>query len=612
MLLTACLILWGGVAAFYWLQALTFDLRRIGDIPSSSVVYDWQGRPYSRLAGENRLTVPLQAVSPVFLQALIAREDLRFRQHPGIDPVGIVRALLRNLSAGGIRQGGSTLTQQLARNSYPLGGQTIHRKLLEAALALRMEQQLSKDEILEAYVNRIYFGAGLYGIETASRAYFDKPAADLDLPEAALLAGLIRSPNRTSPFNNPEASLRQRNLTLRQMQEAGFLDEAAAAAAIAAPLGVVGQRPSPPQENWAMEAVSRELELVLSQDRIDGGGLRIYTSIDPALQERTSAALARQLAAIEGRPGYPHPAKGEAVAAEASGSPYLQGAALVVDNRDGGIRAIAGGRDFAESKFNRALFSRRQVGSAAKPFVYATAFASGLRPGVLIDDARLRPGEIPRELGAYDPANSDDEYRGPLPAGTGLIESRNTMTVRVGLMAGLDPVRETLQRAGLAGDAPRFPSMFLGSFTATLKDLVAAYTVFPNHGLRRQPFLIDRVEAADGSVLYRSTRGEWPVLPPEAAATTTRLLREVMTRGTAASARALGFRGNAAGKTGTTNDYLDAWFLGFTSSLTCGVWIGFDQPRSIIDRGYGAALALPVWTDIMSGADRRIFPAGKL
>ncbi len=604
-LLLACLILWCLVAGFYAAWAWTFDLEMVGRIPESSLVLDRHGAVYTRLAGENRRTVPLSQVSPWFVRAVIAREDTRFRQHFGVDPLGVARAAASNLAAGGVRQGGSTLTQQLARNSFPLGGQNMHRKILEAALALRMELVFTKDEILTHYMNRIYFGAGLFGIETASQAYFRKPAAELTLAESALLAGLIRSPNRLSPFRDPDGALKQRNITLQQMETQGFISAGQRLAAQQEPLLLASEKPPPPQEDWAMELVWKELERVLPQDVIDSAGLKIHTTLDSAMQRAAVAAVEENLQAIEARQGYSHPRKSDVAVVDPEtreGTPYLQASAMAVDNRTGGIRVLVGGRDYAASKFNRAYFAERQVGSAVKPFVYAVAFAGGLDPGTPVSDDRIRPGELPKAYGRYDPSNSDDTYRGMLPAKEGLILSRNTMSVRIGTMAGIDRVRETILAADLTKDAPRFPSIFLGSFSGTLRSLTSAYAALANDGVAPAPYLVERVEDPQGRVLYRRKGSVQRILPASAARVTASVLAEAMTRGTGAAAAALGYRGSAAGKTGTTNDYRDAWFIGFDHETTCGVWVGFDRPKTIVDRGYGATLALPVWVQIMNAA----------
>lgn len=600
-------VLWSIVGAGYYGWAHLFDLAEIHEMDERSVIYDHEGKYYSRLAGENRVVVPFDNVSNDFYNALISREDTRFYKHHGIDPIGIARAVVRNLFLGGFREGASTITQQLARNSFPLGGKNLHRKLIEAALAFRIETELTKEEILKAYVNRIYFGSGTYGIEASSQTYFGKPASKLNLPESATLAGLIRSPNRFSPLNNPEGSLRERNTVLGRMRDLGFITTLQYDEAAASPLLAMPRIKTSPEDNWAMDTILRELELVLESGQMNEGGLKIYTTIDGPLQAAAELAVSDRLKAVEAQPGYPHKPMSHFEGAILDGeksAPYLQAAAIALDNKSGGIRAIVGGRDYQNSKFHRALFGKRQAGSVIKPFVYACAFESGIASNEPVSDDRIQPGEIPRKFGSYDPSNSDGAYRGLQPAGEGLIDSRNTMTVRLGMRAGLDRIANMVVKAGIAVDPPRFPAICLGAFETNLRDITSAYTVFATGGVKLQPYLIDRVFDARGNVLYKSTRGRIPVMNPAAARMTTSLLEDVVTRGTAARAREFGLTGKGAGKTGTTNNYLDAWFVGFDPSLTCGVWVGFDKPRPIRPGGYGGALALPIWVDIIEAAKR--------
>ncbi len=600
-------LLWSIVGAGYYAWAHFFNLKEIHKMDERSVIYDHEGKYYSRLAGENRVAVPFDKVSNDFYNALISREDTRFYKHHGIDPIGIARAVVRNLFLGGFREGASTITQQLARNSFPLGGKNLHRKLIEAALAFRIETELTKEEILAAYVNRIYFGSGTYGIEAASQTYFGKPASKLNLPESATLAGLIRSPNRFSPLNNPDGSLRERNTVLGRMRDLGLITSVQYDEASASPLLAMPRIKTSPEDNWAMDAILRELELVLEPGQMNEGGLKIYTTIDGPLQAASEQAVRDRLQAVEAQPGYPHKPMSEFVGAVLDGeksAPYLQAAAIALDNKSGGIRAIVGGRDYENSKFHRALFGKRQAGSVIKPFVYACAFESGIAPNEPVSDDRIQPGEIPRKFGSYDPSNSDGSYRGLQPAGEGLIESRNTMTVRLGMRSGLDRIANMVVKAGIAEDPPRYPAICLGAFETNLKDITSAYTVFATGGVKLQPYLIDRVFDARGNVLYKSTRGRIQVINPAAARITTSLLEDVVTRGTAAQARDFGLTGKGGGKTGTTNNYLDAWFVGFDPALTCGVWVGFDKPRPIKPGGYGGALALPIWVDIIEAAKR--------
>ena len=586
-------------------------MKKVGEMPERNTVFDVDGKIYSRLAGANRLKVSLNEISPLFIDALLAREDTRFYQHGGIDWRGILRALVRDVMSGSAKEGASSITQQLARNSLPLGGRTLSRKILEAMVAVRIEHEFTKQQILELYINRIYFGSGCYGVETASQAYFGKNASKLNLSEAALLAGLIRSPNRFSPLKNPEGAALQRDTVLDRMVE---LKKISAFDAEQAKLTKVNAHPKrllQIQENYAMDAVQRDLNTILTQDQIDNGGLFIYTTLDPAVQNAAQQALETQLTKIEHQGNFHHPLKANYQPpenGEDSSMPYLEGAVVAIDNASGGIRALVGGRDYAQSKFNRALApANRQVGSAFKPFVYTLAFTHGLLPGAAISDGPIQPGEIDG-AGNWSPGNSDGTYGGIQPCSYGLIHSRNTMSVRVGQFAGLDAVQKVATTLNLGENIPRGPAIYIGSFETNLKDLTAAYSAFPNAGVRKQAYVIERIDDPEHHPIYRAAHISAPALDPSAAWMTSQLMEEVLTRGTAASARSLGFKLPAAGKTGTTNDYKDAWFMGYTSTLTCGVWVGFDQPVTIIPHGYGAALALPVWTQVMNKAALRYPP----
>ena len=602
-LILAALALAALGALVYAVWAQFYDLSDLENIPERSVVYDMDGKYYSRLQGENRVPVPLAKISPWFVKALLAREDTRFYKHHGVDPVGIARAMALNLIHLSVRQGASTLTQQLALNTF-LGGKhnhSLHRKLLEAALALRIERHLSKNQILESYINRIYFGSGYYGVETASQSYFGKPAAQLGLGESAMLVGLIRSPNRFSPFKNPDGANLQRNTVLKRMADLKMITQEQADTAIASTVPISQKRIVALQNNYATAAVLADLDILLSDDQVEEGGLRIYTTIDPVLQQMAEAALDEQLTKVEATPGYAHPKKAAFSANDGTDTPYLQGSLIAIDNRNGGIRAVVGGRDYKQSTYNRAFLTKRQVGSTFKPFVYAAAFGRGLSPDSSIDDG-------PIHIGGWSPSNSDGTFRGPMPAREGLILSRNTMSVRVGAYAGIDEVQKVAIAAGF-GKIPHFPSVYLGTFETTLKDLTTAYTIFPNNGIKRQPFLIERIDDSSGNVLYRAAHINLPALNANTSAMTTSILTQVLDHGTAASARSLGFNKPAAGKTGTTNEFRDAWFIGYTQSLTCGVWVGLDKPQTIISKGYGSALALPVWVEFMNTASAKKYPA---
>src|SRR6266850_1336099 len=541
--ITLLVLLAGGVFAvflFYGTWAQTFDMKNVGEMPERSTVYDVDGKIYSRLAGANRLKVSLSEVSPEFIAAVLAREDTRFYDHKGIDWRGVLRALSRDVVSMKAKEGASSLTMQLARNSLPLGGRTFSRKLLEAMVALRIEREFTKQQILELYVNRIYFGTGCYGVETASQAYFGKNASKLNLSEAALLAGLIRSPNRFSPLKNPEGAAVQRNTVLDRMLD---LKKISAAQAEQAKLTKVSSHPKrlpQIQENYAMDAVQRDLNLLLTPDQIDNGGLYIYTTLDPAVQVTATQALETQLSKIERQSNFRHPTKASyrpPEDGEDSSMPYLEGALVAIDNGSGGIRALVGGRDYAQSKFNRALApANRQVGSSFKPFVYAVAFSHGLLPGAAISDGPIQPGEI-QGAGNWAPGNSDGTYSGIQPVSYGLIHSRNTMSVRVGEIAGLDDVQRIATTVGLGANIPHGPAIFIGSFETNMKDLTAAYTVFPNAGVRKQAYIIERIDDQDHNPTYRAAHVAIPALDPSSAWMTSQLMEQVLTSGTAASAR---------------------------------------------------------------------------
>ncbi|MCX6958180.1 MAG: PBP1A family penicillin-binding protein [Verrucomicrobiae bacterium] len=620
-LIIASLFLWALIGGFYYLWALTFNLSKIGQMSQRSLIYDRTGAIYSLAGGENRQVVPFDKVSNNFINALISREDARFYQHHGVDPIGIARAAVRNLLLGGVRQGGSTITQQLARNSFPLGGHTLHRKLLEAAMAFRIETELSKEKILELYMNRIYFGPGLYGVEAASQAYFHVPASQMTLSQGALLAGLIRSPNRLSPFNNLPGAIQQRDVVLNRMQELSLITPKEHQQALKETIPPVSNHLVNSHNSWAVDAVLHELAQVLPPEKLDGSPLHIMTTIDAGLQQAAEKSVATRLTEIEHREDFQESHRHHPISHASKKSkkkiiseklPPLQGAVIAIDNASGGIVAIVGGRDYKTSKYNRATTAERQVGSAAKPFVYEEALRQGMTPESVVNDAPLAPEELPEGFKSYSPQNSDGTFGGWRPAREGLIHSRNTMSVRVGLGAGLQDVATSMERLGLAEKVPPYPSICLGTFESTLKKLTAAYTALATGGEKLQPHIIEQVTDADGKILFLATRGRLHVLDPAATKTTTAILTQVLTEGTASRSASLGLRKPAAGKTGTTDRFYDAWFLGYTQGLTCGVWVGFDQPQTIMRGGYGAELALPIWVDVIQSSAADHYPAETL
>lgn len=609
------------VCAVYGYWASTFDLNGTREMKERSTVHDMDGKVWGRLEGENRVPVKKDEVSKNFIACLLAREDTRFYSHFGVDLKGVARAIVRN--AQGSRQGASTLTQQLVRNSYDsdIGkARTLHRKLLELFVALRVERNYSKDAILELYMNRIYFGSGVFGIEMASKIYFGKSAADLTLSEAAMIAGIIRAPSSASPNKNMKRAQAERDMVLTRIagsdlgelrKKYGITLEQIEAAK-KEPLKIIPMQPVSIQENYAMQYVLDELINLLDDDQQKSGGLKIYTTIDPVLQAEAQKILDEQLIKVEAKPGYAHPKRSqftEQMKREKQPTPYLQGAAIVLDNRSGGIRAIVGGRDYQESTYNRALNAKLPLGSTFKPFVFAAAFAHGFDPQSLISDDPIARGEI-ADAPDWRPDNSDGTHRGLISIEDALIHSRNTATVRVGERTGIHNVQKVANAVGLE-EMPAFPASYIGAFSASLKDVVSAYTIFPNRGIRHQSYIIERIDSAEGEVLYRAAHLSQPALEEGVCSSINHVLRKVFERGTAASAKSMGWNKTAAGKTGTTDNYHDAWFIGYTTSLTCGVWVGLDTPATIVSRGYGAALSLPIWVDIMNKAPTQRYPANE-
>lgn len=617
------------VAALYGLAFLTlvygfrakgYDLAKVHAMPERSIIRDRQGEEIGRIHGEKRSIVPLAEVSENFRKAILAREDERFYRHGAVDIIGIGRAILKNLQ--GKKEGASTISQQFVSDIFQLKlgekrGDTpsqLDRKFLEIAIAFRLEAALSKDEILEAYINQINWGSQIKGIGEASRIYFEKHPSELTLSQSALLAGIVRGPDSFNPFRSMEAATRERGTTLERMVTAGVISQAESDTAKLEPIEVRPKWRREAQESYAMDAIRRDLELILEKENIALGGLDIATTIDLRIQRKGEEALDKKLREVERLSGYPHQTRTawldlpEATRKEPD---YIQGAAVVVENRTGAVLAVIGGRAANESRFNRATQAKRQIGSVFKPFVYLSAFDKGLRPETSLSDGPLEGGEITGG-GGWRPQNSDGKYGGMQSVSYGLIRSRNTMSVRVGDYAGIPKVKEVSRMAGFTTPMPETPVSFLGSWEATPWEVATAYTIFPNDGARFRPYLIAEIKDRDGNILYSTPQMSYPAAKSGSAWSVSRILHEVATRGTAASISRLGFDKPCAGKTGTTNDFMDAWFAGYTSTLTCAVWVGFDKPKKTIQGGYGSTLSLPVWVDIMKTADRLGYKAGKL
>lgn len=547
---------------------------------------------------EDRRAVKVVDVAPVLVRAILATEDNRFFAHHGVDLIGIGRATVTNLRSGKVRQGGSTLTQQLMKNFFLTTERTFSRKLVEAAMALVAEQRYSKMQILENYLNEIYLGQrgarGVFGVAEAADFYFGKQPRDLSVPEAALIAGLIRAPSVYSPFVAPARALERRNTVLRLLLAAGDIDQAAYDEAVAAPLGVVSAPPDGTIAPFFVDYVKAELAKRFPPDVLTTEGLNIYTSLDPLLQEQAQRALQGRLERLE----KDHPRLAAAAEQE-----RLEAALVALAPSTGEIRAMVGGRNYQASQFNRVTQAKRQTGSTFKPLVYLAAMldsdpARHLTPASLLDDTpftwQIAGGRD------WSPTNYGDRYLGEVTARVALERSLNAATARVAESVGLRAVVELAHSMGVAEPLPEVPSLVLGSVEATPLEMASVYAVIASGGTRAEPVAIKRVTARDGEVIDGEAPALRAVVPPDTAYVLTHMLEGVLDAGTASSARAAGFRHPAAGKTGTTNDYRDAWFIGFTPDLLAAVWVGFDR-RSALGMSGGTA-ALPIWTDFMKDA----------
>lgn len=611
LLMTSLGVAAGFIGTIYYKNvALRFDMNDLKEVPQRTLVYDKQGNILGHVSGhgENRLVVPASEVSEHFINALLAREDSRFYEHDGVDYIGVLRAFVLNLKAGGFEQGASTLTMQLARNAYGNRDKTISRKLLEVAIAKRIERNYSKEEILGFYMNRIYFGSGLYGIERASQGFFMKPASELRAGEGAMLAGVIRGPSLLNPFRSIEDAKGTRDEVLARMVAEGTITQAESDAAKNETITLRPPDKRLASGSYTLQAVFDLLSTFLDPIDIESGGLKIHTTLDASLQASAEIALNGHLTAIESRPGFRHPPRSAHNKGEATR--YLQGAVVTLDNSSGAILAMVGGRDFGESAFNRVYQARRQVGSTFKPFVYANAFeTTDLLPGAYVSDdpIRLQHNGGP----VWSPQNSDGTFGGLQPSAVGLIRSRNTMSIRVGQIGGLENVR-SLANALKFGSVPDSPVVYLGAFETSPVIMTSAMSIFPGKGMNYKVHMIDRIENSDGELLYKHQIEAVPVLSESTAWMTSDILGQVMTNGSGISARNAGYTAPSYGKTGTTNDYRDAWFVGFTDKITTGVWVGLDQPETIMSKGYGSTLALPVWTEVMKTAESSGYAAEPL
>jgi penicillin-binding protein 1A len=698
MILCAFLILGGaGIGGgFYYL---------VRDLPSIELLRSYEPSQATRIYGEDdqligqffvekRVFVPLSKLPKVLPQAIIAVEDARFYEHKGFSFEAILRAFVANLGSLRIRQGASTITQQLARSLFLSSERTLKRKIKELLLARKVEQVLSKDEILDIYLNQIYFGHGAYGVQIASRTYFGKDASELSLSEAAMLAGLPKAPNDYSPFTHPEKAKSRQAVVLKRMVEAGYISEAQYKEAYAQ--NIYLQRASKDEElaPYFLDQVRQYLVATYGDDTVYKGGLNVYTTLNVQMQRSANRAVREGLRELDKRQGYRGPsgkAEGEAkpgriaalyragdfldgevtrVGSDAvwvdvgSGvgkiplnemawafrrlkgpdlrndvrvirngkpsdilkagdlirvrvkglssdgipeilsleqEPQVEGAFVALDPTTGAIKAMVGGYDFKRSEFNRATLSRRQPGSAFKPIIYATAVEMGFSPSTMMLDSPIIYTD-PQTQKVWKPENYESEFYGPISMRDALVHSRNVATVRLLEKIGVKSVIGFARRVGIQSALSSDLSLALGSSGVSLLELTSAISVFGNQGVRAEPRMIASIKDHNGVVLESHEVQQQQVISRETAYIVTSMMEDVIHKGTARAARGMGRP--LAGKTGTTNDFTDAWFIGYAPNLAAGVWVGFDDLRSLGDREAGATVALPIWMGFMN----EVFP----
>ena len=572
------------------------ELAAFSDMATANILFDAADREVFTIAREHRIEVPLADISPNLIKAVIAVEDRRFFEHDGFDPIRIVGAAFAVIREGDAVQGASTITQQLARQSVGRE-KTLHRKLRELLFAAQLEHHFTKEEILELYLNKVYFGDGLYGAEAASRGYFGKKASQLSLGEAALLAGLLKAPSTYDPNNAPQKAEARQTIVLKAMLDNNAITREEYDQASKAQIEIYdGLRAEEAYGRYFKEEVRRQLVERVGAERVEEGGLQVYTTIDPAMQRAADAAIEEGLAAVEKSQPAKRAAKG-AKAAAAKTEP-LQAALISIDPATGHVRAMVGGRNFRKSAYNRALYAKRQPGSAFKPFVYAAAVEAGYGPDDLIEG--LSDEEMEYTNASYTP-DDDHLYEEAVTLREGLRMSSNRAAVRLLEDVGLKRAINSAKGFGFE-DLPVVPSVALGSGEVTLSQITAAYGAFANNGAVFHPILIRKIVDRDGKVLFEAQQSAQQAIRPITAYLMADMLRGVVDYGTAYGVRQAGFKLPAAGKTGTTNDYKDAWFIGFTPSIVTGVWVGYDQPQTIRRHGYAAEIAVPMWARYMKNA----------
>lgn len=626
-------IAWLRMKVVYGSRAAKFDMQKLDQMETASIIYDRNNNVLGEIYIQNRVPLPLEEMPEVLRQAAVAAEDVRFWQHHGADYIGMARAWLKNHQAGRIKQGASTLTQQLARNTFPeqlpSNDKSYDRKILEVFVAERIERYYTKNKVLEMYLNRVYFGSGFYGVETAARGYFGKSARDLNLSEAATLCGLLRNPNSLSPWSNRKACIEARNFVLGRMHDQKMISREVYDKTLEQDL-IVKNRRVKHSDSYAIDLIRQQVEKKVGVDSASSEGYRIYTTIDADLQKRAQESLQYHLSEVERRDDYKHQtydqynalfkqqqkkSDSEADATPLASPEYLQGALVAVDNSTGGVMALVGGRDFYHSQFQRS-FSRRPAGTAFIPLVYAAAFEKDIFPGALFQDAIMDNrlvmiGGTTGILGEWGPERIDNRYEGFIPARFALVKSKNSATVRLGMATGIDRVVGLAKSAGIESPLRPYPATYLGSSDVSLLEMTMAYTMFPNAGWKPvKAFVIKRIEEGDGKVVFQEKLERKQVVKATSAYEVHSCLSEVLDWGTGDKAFSkYGLkRVPVAGKTGTAYNFTDEWFVGYSSEITCGVWAGFDKPQPIYRGAFSSDVVLPIWVDVMNASFAKYTP----
>ncbi|HEU4929262.1 MAG TPA: PBP1A family penicillin-binding protein [Candidatus Krumholzibacteria bacterium] len=610
-------LLLGGTAILFGVLVAAYQYFA-GDLPSTSrlemieptlktVVYGADSSVVGEFFVEDRALVPLTDLPPHLIDAFVSVEDRKFYSHWGVDLFGISRAVIKNVMAGQTVQGGSTITQQLARNLFDMFENTLTRKIKEALLAMRIERAYSKDEILEMYLNQIYFGAGAHGVEAAAQTFFGKPAKQLAIGESTLLAGLPKNPRDYSPINHLDRALQRRSVVLKSMVDTHKLTRAEADSIDATPVEIrPGKSDRDEYAAYFLEEIRQYLESKYGADRVYRDGLKVYTGLDPALQSAAEDSMESYLRRIETARGYKQTraryeqalAKGEDV-----GTPkYLQGAVVAIDVKTGLVKAMVGGRSFKDSKFNRAVQAKRQPGSCFKPFIFCAAIENGYTPADILLDAPivldLPHGDV------WKPENYSKTFEGEVTLRHALNMSINIAAIRLLMAMGPGEAINVAHRLGVKSDLENVYSLALGVSEVTLLELTNAYATVAAGGMRGEPILLSRLVDREGRVLEENSILREEVLDPKVNYMLTSLLGSVMNEGFGRGARMAGFQEPAGGKTGTTDENTVAWFVGFTQDIAVGVWTGFDEKKTMGDGMTGGAESLPTWSAVMKEAYR--------